>query len=71
MDRLVKLMDVVALTADQADGLARGQVGTVVDELSPDVVEVEFSDSDGRAYAQCAIRKEHLLVLHYRPERAA
>jgi uncharacterized protein DUF4926 len=68
----VRRLDVVALTADlPARGLRRGQVGTVVEHLGPGVFEVEFSDDDGRAYAQLALRDDQLMVLHYRPQQAA
>lgn len=66
------LLDVVALTEDlQPKGLVRGQVGTVVEILAPDVFEVEFSDENGRTYAQSAIPGHHLMVLHYQPQKAA
>ncbi len=68
----VQLLDVVALTADLPDRvLLRGQVGTVVEILSPGIFEVEFSDEDGRTYAQLAIKENQLLVLHYQPQQAA
>ena len=68
----IQLLDVVALTADLPDkGLVRGQVGTVVETLSPSVFEVEFSDDQGHTYAQLAIRDNQLLVLHYQPQQAA
>jgi len=68
----IRLLDVVALTADlPGKGLLRGQVGTVVETLSPGVFEVEFSDDQGRAYAQLALRDSQLLVLHYQPQQAA
>ena len=64
----IRLFDVVALTEDVPDRkLERGQVGTVVEILAPDVYEVEFSDNDGRTYAELAIQEEKLLVLHYEP----
>ena len=64
-------LDVVALLSDRtADGLARGQVGTVVETLSEDTVLVEFSDDDGRSYAVAPCRFAELLVLHYQPEMA-
>ncbi len=67
-----KLLDVVALTSDLPDrGLRRGKVGTVVEVLSPGTFEVEFSDDEGRAYAQLALLGSQLLVLHYQPQRAA
>jgi hypothetical protein len=71
-DSTIKLLDVVALTADLPEkGLRRGQVGTVVESLSPGVFEVEFSDDEGRAYAQASLKNDQLLVLHYHPRRAA
>jgi hypothetical protein len=66
------LLDVVALTEDLPQhGLRRGQVGTVVEVLAPDVVEVEFSDDEGRTYAMAALRADQLMVLHYEPSDAA
>jgi Domain of unknown function (DUF4926) len=68
----IRLLDVVALTADVPDkGLVRGQVGTVVENLAPGVFEVEFSDDEGRTYAQLALKENQLLVLHYQPQQAA
>jgi hypothetical protein len=70
MPRLADL-DVVALLVDQpADGLARGQVGTVVDTLDASDVLVEFSDDDGRAYAIVPCACADLLPLHYLPHAA-
>jgi hypothetical protein len=64
----LQLLDVVALLDDlPADGLRRGQVGTIVETLAPGVFEVEFSDRDGRAYALLALRADQLLRLHYEP----
>lgn len=64
----VDLLDVVALTRDLPDyDLQRGQVGTVVEVLEPDVFKVEFSDDEGCAYALVTLAAEHLLVLHYEP----
>jgi hypothetical protein len=68
----IKLLDVVALTQDLPEKqLLRGQVGTVVETLAPAVYEIEFSDEQGRTYASLAVRAEQLMVLHYRPEKAA
>jgi hypothetical protein len=68
----IQLFDVVALTADlPGNGLLRGQVGTVVETLAPGVFEVEFSDDQGRTYAQLALKEQQLLVLHYQPQQAA
>jgi Domain of unknown function (DUF4926) len=72
LDDTVHLLDVVALTADLPEkGLLRGQVGTVVETLAAGVFEVEFSDDEGRSYAQLALKSEKLLVLRYHPRQAA
>lgn len=72
MSDAIHLLDVVALTEDLSDrGLARGQVGTVVELLAPGVFEVEFCDDDGQTYAMLPLRAEQLMVLHYRPLQKA
>lgn len=72
MEKLIYLLDVVALTEDLPQrGLSRGQVGTVVEELAPDTFEVEFSDNEGRTYAILALRADQLMVLRYEPVLAA
>ncbi len=48
-------------------GLVRGQVGTIVEVLSPDTFEVEFSDDGGRTYASLALKANDLLRLHHEP----
>lgn len=64
-------LDVVALLCDLPEhGLVRGQVGTVV-ELLDGAYEVEFSDEEGMTYAELAVRRYQLLVLHHRPQQAA
>jgi hypothetical protein len=64
-------LDVVALLTDRpADGLARGQVGTIVDKLGESNVLVEFSDEEGRAYAIVPCACTDLLPLHYLPRAA-
>ena len=66
MNSQAKLFDVVALLLDLPGlGLYRGQVGTVVEEYEPGVFEVEFSDTDGRAYALETLSADHLMVLHH------
>ena len=63
--------DVVALLADlPAQRLARGQVGTVVEQLDDQTSLVEFSDDQGRAYAVAPCLRADLLVLRYVPEVA-
>jgi hypothetical protein len=60
------LLDVVALLSDvPGEGLARGQVGTVVGQLDDEALLVEFSDDQGRAYAVAPCPRSELLVLHY------
>jgi len=57
------LLDVVALLTDiPAQRLARGQVGTVVDEVDSETLLVEFSDDQGRAYAVTPCLRADLLV---------
>jgi hypothetical protein len=68
----VAVLDVVAVLADLPEhGLVRGQVGTVVEQLDDGVFEVEFSDDEGRTYAELALGAEVLLVLHHRRVAAA
>jgi hypothetical protein len=67
----LSVLDVVALLTDlPSEGLARGQVGTVV-ELFDGKALVEFSDDEGRAYAIARSPVVDLLVLHYEPEAVA
>lgn len=68
----INLFDVVALTEELPDrGLHRGQVGTVVETLAPDVYEIEFTDDNGRTFATLALRADQLLVLLYQPVKVA
>jgi hypothetical protein len=63
------LLDVVALLTDLPDQqLARGQVGTIVEQLDDKTLLVEFSDDQGRAYAVAPCPRTELLILHYVPE---
>ena len=65
------LLDVVAVLTDlPAQRLARGQVGTIVEQLDDETSLVEFSDDQGRAYAVAPCPRQDLLVLHYLPEAA-
>ena len=64
----IELLAAVALLKDlPKHGLVRGQVGTVVELLSPSAVEVEFSDDEGVSYALVPLRMEELIRLHHRP----
>ncbi len=69
MVRGLRLLDVVALTADLPElNLWRGQVGTVVEVLGGGAVfEVEFADRDGRTYESLALRPEQVMLLRYEP----
>jgi hypothetical protein len=71
MQTVPHLLDVVALLSDMpTHGLVRGQVGTVV-ELLDGAYEVEFSDDDGKTYAELALPSDQLLILYHRPHQAA
>jgi hypothetical protein len=48
--------------------LSRGQIGTVVMLLEDSRFQVEFSDSDGRAFAMLPLRGGQLMVLREQPE---
>ena len=64
----IELLDVVALVQDLPErDLQRGQVGMVVEELAPDVFEVEFIDNNGRTYATLGLKTSQLMLLHYAP----
>ncbi len=41
--------------------------GTLVEKLSDDVFEVEFSDDNGIVYAQITVHANQLLHLHHAP----
>jgi hypothetical protein len=65
----INLLDTVALLEDLPQrNLQRGEVGTVVELLAPDVYEVKFCDDEGRTYAMFALRGEQLVVLHNQGE---
>ena len=70
--RKIKLLDTVALVEDLPERkLKRGEVGTVVEILAPDVYEVEFCDDEGQTYAEVALPADQLLVLYQRPQHGA
>jgi hypothetical protein len=72
MESKISLLQTVALLEDvPAHGLTRGQVGAVVENLAPDVYEVEFSDDNGRTYAMLALRANQLMALRFAPDQAA
>ena len=62
----MKLLDTVVLIEEIEDEkLQKGQVGAIVEELAPDVFEVEFVNLEGKTIAMCAIEAEKLLPLQY------
>ena len=64
MTQNIELLDVVALAADlPAEGLVRGEVGTVVERYPNNAFEVEFVAHDGYTYALTAIDGALLLPL--------
>ncbi|WP_257178800.1 MULTISPECIES: DUF4926 domain-containing protein [Bradyrhizobium] len=70
-DGTPRALDVVALLENLPEHrLARGNVGTIVEELDDKTVLVEFSDDDGQPYAIAPCLRAELLTLHYVPEAA-
>lgn len=68
----MKMHDIVATLENLPEvHLAKGQVGTIVDELDREFVLVEFADIDGVAYAIEPIPCHKLMALHHRPALAA
>ncbi|MEM8810671.1 MAG: DUF4926 domain-containing protein [Cyanobacteria bacterium P01_G01_bin.38] len=63
-----QLLEVVALNEPLPEHrLLRGQVGTIVELLAPDVYEVEFSDDNGQTYAMLVLHSGQMIQLHYSP----
>ncbi|HRQ41755.1 MAG TPA: DUF4926 domain-containing protein [Chloroflexota bacterium] len=68
MKESYELLDTVALLVDvPAHGLRRGEVGTLVEYLAPDVWLVEFSDNSGEEYALAELHTSQLMKLYYEP----
>jgi hypothetical protein len=68
----MKILDTVALRQALPErGLPAGLVGTLVEEWSEGVFEVEFADLEGRAHAFSAVAAEDLLPLRHSPAEAA
>ena len=62
----MKMHDMVALVDDLPEhNLRRGQVGTLVEQWTDDVYEVEFAGTDGIPYAMVAVPAEKLMMLHW------
>jgi len=63
--RRPKLLDVIAVLNAPPDAMIDvGDVGTVVELLPPDAVEVEFLGRDGRTRAVATLPVADLLVLN-------
>ena len=70
--RRPNLLDVVAVLASPNDPeIQAGDVGTVVELLPPDAVEVEFLGRDGRTRYVGTLRLEHVLALNRERTRVA
>jgi hypothetical protein len=64
----IELLSEVAVLHDLPEkGLVRGQVGTVVEMLSPTVAEIEFSDDQGRTYAMASLWADEVIRLQHCP----
>jgi hypothetical protein len=62
----VKELHTVALLKDVPDKhLHRGDVGTVVADLSDTMAEVEFTDKKGRTTALAVLEKKDLIRLRF------
>jgi hypothetical protein len=70
--RQPKLLDIVAVlnNAGQSD-VDVGDVGTVVEILPPDGLEVEFLDRDGRTRCLATLSASDVLVLNRERTRVA
>ena len=64
MTNTIEEYDVIALRKDLPElKLKKGEEGTVVLILAPNVFEVEFCDADGITYAMGSIKGENLSVV--------
>jgi hypothetical protein len=62
-EEINKLDLVVLLDELPENGLPRGQVGRVIQEMGAGVYEVEFSDSDGAPFAFLPLREHQVMKL--------
>ncbi len=71
MRKIFKLLDVVALSVNlPKKGLLKGQVGTIVEILSDDYFEVEFSNNEGKTYSLLPLKSSQLIQLHFNPSES-
>jgi hypothetical protein len=72
LSRHPKLLDLVAVVSRPADAEVEvGDVGTVVELLAPDGVEVEFLDREGRTRTLATLAVTDVLVLNRERTRVA
>ena len=64
------LKDEFDFSTEQILRLARGQVGTILEQIDHRTLLVEFSDDQGRAYAVGPCLRREMPVLHYVPQAA-
>ena len=70
MKKIFNLLDIVALSEDlPKEGLLKGQVGTIVEILSDEFFEVEFSNNKGVTYSLLALKSSQLIQLHFNPAK--
>jgi hypothetical protein len=70
--RQAKLLDVVAVLSSYSESdVEVGDVGTVVELLPPDGLEVEFLDRDGRTRCIATLTTKDILVLNRERTRVA
>lgn len=71
-NRQPKLLDLVAVTnCPPGEPLEVGDVGTVLELLPPDGLEVEFLDRDGRTRCLATLTLDDVLVLNREHTRVA
>lgn len=69
MEQNIKNLDVVALLQPiEKEGLLKGQVGTVVEQLAKDIFEIEFCDRQGKTLVMLPVKRKDLLLLKYELE---
>jgi len=70
--RQAQMLDIVAVLRATAESAVEvGDVGTVVELLPPDALEVEFLDRDGRTRCVATLDREDVLVLNRERTRVA
>ena len=70
--RQLKLLDLVAVLHSSSDSEIRtGDVGTIVELLPPDALEVEFLSRDGRTRHLGTLSTDDVLVLNRERTRVA